>query len=211
MRVRNRHRRLSQDEVALWRRVVASVTPLAAPEPAEPESLPSPTVRTAADPIKRVDRMLPAERLDLAELASALTTDRPLVSTGQPCPAPGSEQPFAADRRMLRKLRNRQLSIEGRLDLHGMTQAEAHAALLRFIVASRGFGRRTVLVVTGKGWKPDAGRPEDAVGVLRRHVPRWLETDPFTEHVAGIRDAHARHGGSGALYVVLRQSSRSRP
>lgn len=101
------------------------------------------------------------------------------------------------------------MPIEGRIDLHGMTQAQAHAALQRFIVASRAMDRRLVLVITGKGWDPMASRPEHAVGVLRRSVPRWLDTPPLSQHVAAITDAHAKDGGTGALYVLLKRQRKS--
>jgi DNA-nicking Smr family endonuclease len=113
------------------------------------------------------------------------------------------------DRRTLQRLKRGQLNVEARIDLHGMTQRQAYAALLNFIPAQRSYQRRLVLVVTGKGWNPMAETPEQSLGVLRQNVPRWLNTAPFAPHVAAYTDAHVRHGGSGALYVLLRRLRRS--
>lgn len=195
MRVRNRNRHLSQGEEELWRRVIAQVEPLknrAAPA-APPDAKPLARDQTALGHSAYVD-IDPLPPADSREKLGSKVYQRPAKS--------------ALDRRTALRLQRGQLAIEGRLDLHGMTQKQAYPALLRFITASRSFDRRLVLVVTGKGWNPEADRPEEAIGILRRSVPRWLDSPPFTEHVAAVRDAHQKHGGSGALYVMLRRSRR---
>jgi DNA-nicking Smr family endonuclease len=198
MRNRSRNRNLSQGETELWQRVVARVEPL--------KNRPLPmTDQSGLVRLPKVPENGPAIHSAYEEIAPVPPPDRrerPL-ERAQDKPA----QP-ALDRRTAQRLQRGQLPIEGRLDLHGMTQKQAYAALLRFVSASRTYNRRLVLVVTGKGWNPDARKPEEAVGVLRRSVPRWLESPPFTEHVSGVMDAHLRHGGSGALYVMLRRSRR---
>jgi DNA-nicking Smr family endonuclease len=78
-----------------------------------------------------------------------------------------------------------------------MTQAQAHAALSRFLLAAQAGGARFVLVITGKG---DTGR-----GVLRRQVPLWLELPDFRDQVLGFEAANLGHGGEGALYVRIRR------
>lgn len=194
MRNRGRNRQLSQGEEELWRRVVARVEPLK-------------------------DRSLPLVAVDPPKEAAGPEQAHSAFAKPDPAPPPDNrERPAetlrkgmsgpALDRRTAQRLQRGQLPIEGRLDLHGMTQKQAYAALHRFILASKSYDRRLVLVVTGKGWNPEADRPEEAVGVLRRSVPRWLASPPFTEHVSAVRDAHLRHGGSGALYVMLRRSRR---
>jgi DNA-nicking Smr family endonuclease len=92
-------------------------------------------------------------------------------------------------------------AIDGRLDLHGLTQSEAHAALLHFLRNASGRGARLVLVITGKG----DGR-EDGRGVLRRQVPHWLALPEFRVFVVGFEQAHLAHGGEGAIYVRIRRS-----
>jgi len=189
------------EERDLWQRVAKSVTPLhphaLMPPPASelplagpPQPEPLPKARPKTKPV-------PAAR--------PLRTPASSVVTAAKNPASG------LDKRMVQRLRKGKMPIDGRLDLHGMTQNEAHRALHRFIGASRAMNRRLVLIITGKGWDPMASRREDAVGVLRRSVPRWLETPPLNQHVSAITDAHAKDGGSGALYVLLRRLRRTAP
>jgi DNA-nicking Smr family endonuclease len=89
--------------------------------------------------------------------------------------------------------------IEGRLDLHGMTQAEAHRALAVFIHQSRAAGRRCVLVITGRGFGP-AGP-----GILKLAVPRWLEEEELRRQILAVAQAQPRDGGAGAIYLLLRR------
>jgi DNA-nicking Smr family endonuclease len=88
-------------------------------------------------------------------------------------------------------------AIGARIDLHGLSQAGAQAALAAFVEDACARGLRGVLVITGKGLLGD--------GVLRRRVPEWLAEPPLRSLVAGISEAHRRHGGSGALYVALKR------
>jgi DNA-nicking Smr family endonuclease len=97
------------------------------------------------------------------------------------------------------------LRPEARIDLHGMTLAEAYPALASFLLDARARGRRLVLVITGKGRARDDLAPMPArAGRLRHDVPRWLALPPLAEHVLQVAPAHRRHGGEGALYVYLR-------
>jgi len=89
--------------------------------------------------------------------------------------------------------------IEARLDLHGMTQEEAHRALSGFVVRSRAAGRRVVLVITGHG--------RVSGGILKAAVPRWLNEPELRRHVLAITGAQPRDGGTGALYLLLRKGS----
>ncbi|HYM71881.1 MAG TPA: Smr/MutS family protein [Stellaceae bacterium] len=125
-------------------------------------------------------------------------------------PAPAADLPplaldrFAGiDRARAERLKRGRLPVEARLDLHGMTQAEAHRALAGFVRNSRAAGRRCVLVITGRG----------AVGggVLRAAVPRWLAEPEFRPHLLAIATAQPRDGGAGALYVMLRRNKGAEP
>ena len=85
-----------------------------------------------------------------------------------------------------------------------MTQAQAHAALVRFLRGAQAEGAKFALVVTGKG-----SRSIDAAsdrGVLRRQVPLWLQLPELRDIVVGFEEAHVGHGGEGALYVRLRRA-----
>ncbi len=92
------------------------------------------------------------------------------------------------------------MAIDARIDLHGMTQEQANTALYRFIHMARASDYRLVLVITGKGV---AGQ-----GILRQRVPDWLSTGELGSIIGGIREAQARHGGSGALYVRLKRAGK---
>jgi len=101
------------------------------------------------------------------------------------------------------------MQIDGKIDLHGMTQAQAHSTLDAFIASGHAQGKRCVLVVTGKGGKtgvdPDNIFVERRTGVLRSMVPKWLNEGGNRARVLNFMPAQARHGGDGALYVLLRR------
>lgn len=100
------------------------------------------------------------------------------------------------------------LKPEARIDLHGMTLADAHPALTRFVLDGYDRGLRLLLVITGKGQGADPaddGPIPIRRGVLRQQVPGWLIAPPLGAMVLDVRPAHQRHGGSGAYYVYLKR------
>ena len=101
-----------------------------------------------------------------------------------------------------RKIAKGRMSIDARLDLHGMTQAQAHFRLYQFLVTAQQLGNRTILVITGKGKLGE--------GILRSQVPRWLGEPEFKHLVSGYRESHPNHGGSGALYIRVRKKDRGK-
>jgi DNA-nicking Smr family endonuclease len=100
------------------------------------------------------------------------------------------------------------LHPDGRLDLHGMTQDHAFSALSRFLQHQRARGARLVLIITGKGRADYGTAPvlSEERGILRRLLPLWLQRPEFAGLIAGISQAHPRHGGDGAFYVHLRRA-----
>ena len=96
-----------------------------------------------------------------------------------------------------RRLAQGQIPIEARLDLHGLTAAQAERRLARFVDQAARTGVRCVLVITGKG--------SEGKGVLRRLVPLWLKTPPLSGQILAISQARQADGGGGALYVMLRR------
>src|SRR5882724_7196303 len=131
------------------------------------------------------------------------TTLAPSPATS-PAPPPSAAVPDIShgraagiDRRSAERLSRGRLPIEGRLDLHGMTQAAAVDRLAQFIARSEAAGKRCVLVITGKGLASG--------GVLRDQVPRWLNLPPNRARVLAFDYARQQHGGSGALYVLLKR------
>jgi DNA-nicking Smr family endonuclease len=195
----SRGRRLSAEEHRLWSRVARTVKPLAgvAPPPVDPPpaSEPPPDRPTAKAAPPRPD-------------ASVLRTP-PRRGGAVQAMAPQGAAPAAPDASGQRKVRRGKLEIDGRIDLHGMSQAEAERALARFLAAVASRGGRCALVVTGKGRVAD---PDDDFltprpGVMRRRLPEWLAAPHIRPLVSGYAPAHPKHGGAGAFYVLLRTVS----
>lgn len=182
----SRRRSLSDEERALWTGIARSITPL---DPAR-----------QSDPISASD--------DTGAAAEPAPAPRPVERRDTP---PGKKAPPLApfERRLKQRVARGREPIEARLDLHGFTQKEAHAALLRFLRRAQADGAKIALVVTGKGTSKlsEAHRDDAAAGrgVLRRQVPMWLALPEFRSLVVGFEDAHVGHGGQGALYVRLRR------
>ena len=106
------------------------------------------------------------------------------------------------DRSTANKFQKGKMSIDGRIDLHGMTQEVAHNALNSFIEDSWRAGKRCVLVITGKGSRPDEyGR----TGLLRSRTPQWLSAPRLRTRILAIHQAQIQHGGAGAFYVLLKR------
>jgi DNA-nicking Smr family endonuclease len=119
------------------------------------------------------------------------------------------------DKASAERLKRGQYPIEARIDLHGMTQDDAHGTLGDFIAASARAGRRCVLVITGKGLRrlgddmsSGAAGAAGAVGILRNAVPRWLNEAPNRARILAFATAQPRDGGGGAFYVLLRRQAR---
>jgi DNA-nicking Smr family endonuclease len=171
-------RRLSDEEQALWRGYALSITPLhGAHEIGKPQVGRSEPGSPIAAPSSRQPKAPPAKTLPLAPLG----------------------------RRLKQRVARGREPIEARIDLHGMTQRQAHAALLAFLQRAQAEGARMALIVTGKGSGGVGRDPHSERGVLKRRVPIWLELPEFRPFVLGFEDAHVGHGGQGALYVRLRR------
>lgn len=116
------------------------------------------------------------------------------------------------DRRTDEKLAKGKMPIEATLDLHGMTQSQAHTRLEQFIVQSYGAGKRCVLVITGKGSRQSGDNyilsERSEKGVLKARLPQWLRQAPLDHIVLKTVTAHQKHGGGGAFYVYLRNKDK---
>jgi DNA-nicking Smr family endonuclease len=104
------------------------------------------------------------------------------------------------DARLLRSLRRGDFSVQGRLDLHGMTQVEAKGAVDRFLTDSRRTGKRCVLIVHGRGLNS-----KDQVPVLKQSIREWLNQKRIGKTVLAFATARPQDGGTGAVYVLLRR------
>ena len=177
------------DDTALWQKVTRDVTPYdrraeltaAKPAPINP-------------PRKKAKKQVKAPAPPLVgRPASALEQPKPIdVSAGERA---------GIDRASRRRLVKGSLEIGARLDLHGMTAAQAERRLSRFIDSASRAHHRCVLIITGKG--------RQGQGVLRRLVPQWLKTPPLSGRILAISKATQADGGEGALYVMLRRPRNS--
>lgn len=129
---------------------------------------------------------------------------------------PKSPPPITGfDRRTSQRLIRGNVDIDGRIDLHGTGIEMARQKLYQFLIASQSEGRRTVLIITGKGDSPFARHTlhgaahfhaDERQGRLRRLVPEWLHEHQFRSLVIGYQPAHPKHGGGGAFYVKIRRT-----
>jgi DNA-nicking Smr family endonuclease len=174
-----RSRRPSREERELWRTAVRDVKAWRESELDEPAPPPAPA------PAPKRRPATPAQKV--------------AVKPSQPALAPGDV--VGVDRRLADRLRRGRLPIQSTLDLHGLTQSEAHAAVQGFVARAAERGFRTVLIVTGKGRR-------DGAGVLKSALPRWLNEVPLRPFVLALSEARPEHGGTGALYVLLKRRRR---
>jgi DNA-nicking Smr family endonuclease len=107
------------------------------------------------------------------------------------------------DPALVRELRGGEYSVQGHVDLHGLTREEARREVDRFLKESRRRGRRCVLLVHGRGL-----HSEEQVPVLKEALRSWLATARFGRHVLAFATARPQDGGAGALYVLLRRAGR---
>lgn len=182
-----RRRGLTYEDRVLWTHVARSIKPLRA----EAKNVAGEVEDVATPPVKQPPKP-PSKFKKLASTAPVM----PVPSPAKPA-APALEP---LTRRMKQRVAKGRHEIDARLDLHGFTQDEAHAVLLRFLRAAQGRGARLVLVITGKGRGGETG-------VLKRSVPHWLRTPEFAHMIIGFEDAAISHGGEGALYVRVRRTS----
>lgn len=188
-------RRPTQEELDLWRQVAAGIKPMKArrsktgasrtiDKSTEPEQPPAP---------KHPPKQPPKPKGPSPRIAP------------KPAPKPKETElthglSHGIDRRQAERFRKGKLQIEGKIDLHGRTQAQAHDDLFAFLRRGQNAGKRCVLVITGKGMTTTKE------GVLRQMVPRWLNEPGFRHLVLAFDYAQPQHGGEGALYVLLKRA-----
>jgi len=181
-------RRLAPEEAALWKRVIASVTPL------------------EARPVKSVAAIekseTPPPPLPLPAKVKGRVPPPRAVAPTPPSPArqPANTLDASWDRRLSRGL----VSPESTVDLHGHSLASAYDRLDFGLEVAIARGDRVLLLITGKPPRPESERPH-ARGAIRAAVGDWLASSRHSDRIAAVRTAHSRHGGSGALYIVLRR------
>ena len=197
-------RPITSDEAELWEQATRTAIPLKG----------KPRVATAASP--------PGATAKASTPPGRGSGPRPAATPKGQTPGPPLLHRRASataldvlDRRQARRIVAGRTEIDGRLDLHGLYQAEAHARLRAFLQGAYTKGQTTVLVITGKGRVEDCSEPRGTAmgerqrGVLRRSVPLWLAQPDLSQIVLSYGAAGTRHGGAGAFYVRLRKPTRS--
>ena len=170
------------EDLRLWAVVAATVRPLPGRTHPKKPAGPPPRARAAAPS---------------PQAPSPATVQPPVPVPNRAARRPADNPPELIEPGRRRRLIRERDPIAAVIDLHNMTQDVARAALTGFVLRAQAQGERAVLVITGKGALGD--------GVLRRRVPEWLADPPLRNAVAGVSEAHRRHGGEGALYVALRR------
>jgi DNA-nicking Smr family endonuclease len=181
-------RPISDEERALWQMIANTATPLKRRRKPEPKPAPAPSIEK------------PAAKAARPKAGSA--PPKPLPPIAPPATRPHELSHGVAvgiDKRQAERFRRGKTPIEGRIDLHGRTQQEAHDDLHHFVARAHAAGKRMVLVITGKGITASKS------GVLRENVPRWLNEPGLRRHVLAFDYAEPQHGGEGALYVLLKR------
>lgn len=188
-------RKLNAEERALWERVIASVTPLSprrAPVVENPgfdkDAMTAALPETQARPKGRI----PAPRMPPGKAAPA---------------AIGSTLDGGWDRRLTRG----QVDPDFTVDLHGHTMDSAYRMLDMSLERAVRSGARVILLITGKPPRQNPGENAPRRGVIRAAVGDWLGASRFAGQIATVRNAHPRHGGGGALYIILKRDRQDPP
>ncbi len=195
-----RRKTLSEEDQKLWEMVTKSAEPLHAASYMPPAPIAQPKRPEVKKP--REIRPFTMKGRPETRLRFDLASD-PMQ--------PLSRAPQALDKRTHDRLRKGKKAPEARIDLHGMTAAQAHGALRGFILSSHARGLRLVLVITGKGntTRDEIGIMPTRNGVLRHALPQWLDAPDMHPMILQISAAHMRHGGGGAYYVYLKKKGRT--
>lgn len=182
----------------MWAQVARTVTPLErrqarvdapAPAPAPAPALQSPA---AAKPAKKVKGRVPP----------------PLVPKPVPAASPQPEAQLHLDGSWERRISKGALVPDFSLDLHGCNLDQAYSRLMHGLTQAKAMGARVILVVTGKARPVDAADRAERRGAIRAKFVDWLAASEHASDIVAIRNAHRRHGGDGALYVVLKRPRR---
>lgn len=181
-------RTLTSEEQRLWSEVVAAARPL--------RGKPAPKTETAAPAASAPGSPTPPAAAVKARQPAAAQPTVPPAGVRK-SPAPLALHPI--ERPVRRRIGRGRVPLEDRIDLHGLTEAVAHGALLGFLRRAQGEGARHVLVITGRG------ASFGSQGVLKRALPHWFSTGEFRLLVAGFEPAERSHGGEGAFYVRVRR------
>lgn len=188
-------RRLSTEEAQVWAQVARTVTPLDKRRPraeavvAEPVPAPAPVVVSAPlPPARKVKGRVPPP-----------LPPKPVAAK------PQAESQLQLDGSWEKRISKGTLLPDFSLDLHGSSLDQAYVRLMHGLTQAKSMGARVVLVVTGKSRPVDSMDRGSARGAIRAKIIDWLAASEHAYDIVAVRGAHRRHGGQGALYVVLKK------
>jgi DNA-nicking Smr family endonuclease len=101
---------------------------------------------------------------------------------------------------VFRKLKQGRYEAEARLNLHRMKVPRARRELFEFVQQAMGFGMRCVQVIHGKG---ENSSEREQSSIIKGCVNHWLQQ---LDAVQAFHSAPVRHGGTGAVLILLRKS-----
>lgn len=201
-------RPLAPEEAALWRRLVASVEPLAKPRPKAPAAV-------GTKPLGAATGVAPGPNMPTPTVAAPPKTPQRAVRPPQrpaaapPPPPPPDFLPGRLDSHSDRRLDRGRIEPDVRLDLHERNLGDAYAQLDATLELAIAAGHRTILLIAGRPRGYDRARAlhgdSGGRGAIRAALDDWLHASRHARHIAAVRNAHPRHGGAGALYIVLKR------
>jgi len=186
--------RLKDDDKKLWALVTATVRAKSrsfwhkSSPPASVSDIETVKLEGLPDMVAQKPKPFPVVPFDMSDMVAQEPQFKPRAKRAQA----DKIEPNRA-----RRLSRERDPIEARLDLHGLTLVQAEARLKAFITQAYLYDYRAILVITGKGFAEG--------GQIKRHTPEWLSSPDLSHMVAGLSQAHPRHGGTGALYVALKR------
>ncbi len=191
-------RGLSPEEKALWQRVASTVKPL---HPAPPRAGEGDQPKAGGG--ARAALTPPPPKNQPKALKGRVPP--PLPPKAVPVPKQVLPERHGLDSSWERKLKGARIDPDFTLDLHGHTLDAAHVRLDRGLAQAKAMGARLVLVVTGKPRPVEHADRGERRGAIRAKILDWLAAGPHGADIAAVRAAHRRHGGDGAVYIVLRR------
>lgn len=179
-------------------------------------------VTQSARPLKKAANVVPQPLAPLPKVYKPAGVSAAAYATAeakQKAPLPHgrhSDKPAPQmDKRLRQRFERGELPVEARIDLHGLTLANAERALSKFLRDGIAQQKRCLLVITGKG-SARSGENEFEVmqkgrGVLRAWLPDYLRRGPWRDQILGVAPARKEMGGAGAFYVLLRRQREEAP
>ena len=186
-------RGLSAEEAAAWEKVAATVKPL------DPQPI--------AVPTKRLHAVSSQPETNAPPPKAAAVPKRKTPQRSEPAASlpPTQTRQTGLDSHWERRLKGGTLAPDFTLDLHGHGLDAAYSRLMSGVAQARAMEARTILLVTGRPRPVAAADRGSSRGAIRAKVLDWLAASSHHSAIAAVRSAHRRHGGEGALYIVLKR------